>query len=397
MKKSIKLLPFLCLLLLLPLLSPCARAAELDEILRFEITVDVNPDATLSMIYHIDWKVLDSTTDGPLNWVKIGIPNSRYVSMTPRSACVREIGYTTGGGSYVRVDLDRDYYAGEVAQIEFELVQDYMYQVDASREGETVYSFTPSWFDDIRVDELTVRWSDDKVLSVLPGTESHGGYYTWTKPLDKGEKLTVSVAYDNNAFGFDTSKTIEEGDEEDDWFYIIVGAVVFISMAVSAIGAIIGAISVFSRAANFSSGKKTKITRTKVVYWPTCQGCGAPRPDGANNCTYCGRSFIKSEEVIKEEDIPAEERDLRGKTTDGLYRYSSQPNTYMRVHVTHVPVPSSSHSSSRGGRSSCAHSSCACACACACAGGGRAGCSTKDFYNTRLKLRQLERKRGKHV
>lgn len=37
--------------------------------------------------------------------------------------------------------------------------------------------------------------------------------------------------------------------------------------------------------------------------------------------------------------------------------------------------------------SSCAHSSCACAhscaCACACAGGGRAGCSAKDFYNTK--------------
>ena len=31
-------------------------------------------------------------------------------------------------------------------------------------------------------------------------------------------------------------------------------------------------------------------------------------------------------------------------------------------------------------RSSCACASCACACACACAGGGRAGCSKKDFY-----------------
>lgn len=39
--------------------------------------------------------------------------------------------------------------------------------------------------------------------------------------------------------------------------------------------------------------------------------------------------------------------------------------------------------------SGCAHSSCACAgcascaCACACAGGGRAGCSTKDFYSNK--------------
>ena len=38
--------------------------------------------------------------------------------------------------------------------------------------------------------------------------------------------------------------------------------------------------------------------------------------------------------------------------------------------------------------SSCVRSSCACvsscACACACAGGGRAGCSTKDFYDGRI-------------
>ena len=27
-----------------------------------------------------------------------------------------------------------------------------------------------------------------------------------------------------------------------------------------------------------------------------------------------------------------------------------------------------------------------CACACACAGGGRAGCSTKDFYDGRTKV-----------
>lgn len=40
--------------------------------------------------------------------------------------------------------------------------------------------------------------------------------------------------------------------------------------------------------------------------------------------------------------------------------------------------PASSRSGGGGG------SSCACACACACAGGGRAGCSRKDFYNPNL-------------
>ena len=41
-----------------------------------------------------------------------------------------------------------------------------------------------------------------------------------------------------------------------------------------------------------------------------------------------------------------------------------------------------------GGRSSCACAS-RCACACACAGGGRAGCSKKDFYHTNVQVDTL--------
>ena len=381
----------LCFLLLLPALSTGAQAAELDEILRYEITVDVNDDATVRMVYHIDWKVLDSSSEGPLTWVKIGIPNNHYISLTPRSSAVKKIGYLSDGGSYARVDLDRSYYAGEVAEIEFELVQDYMYQVDEYSEGETAYHFTPGWYDDIRVDELTIRWNADKTIGQSPAALTENGYLTWTTQLSKGEKFGVTVTYPNDAFAFDLSKTATYGDDSEDPFdilYIIIGALALLAIPVFIIGGIIAA---FAKTANFSDGTKKKITRTRVEYYPTCPGCGAARPEGKNNCDYCGRSFIKSEETIEEKDIPAEEKGLRGKTTDGLYRYHSSPNTYMRVHVTHVPVPRSSYSSSRGGRShsSCAHSSCACACACACAGGGRAGCSTKDFYNTRLKLRQL--------
>ena len=122
----------------------------------------------------------------------------------------------------------------------------------------------------------------------------------------------------------------------------------------------------------------------------------------------------QSEEIIKEEEVKDEDKAALKYKKNGEYHYGSDPNTYVRVNVIHVPVSSSSRSSSSrssgstrprgggGGGSSCAHSSCACACAscacacaCACAGGGRAGCSTKDFYNTKLKLKQLEMKKKK--
>ena len=120
--------------------------------------------------------------------------------------------------------------------------------------------------------------------------------------------------------------------------------------------------SVFDRGSGFKGGKvEKKITRTKVVYYPTCQGCGAARPQGKDTCEYCGRSFIKSEETITEKDIPPQESAIKGKKTDGEYAYSSEPNTFLRVHVVPVPVVSHSHrSSSSGGGSSCVFQACTC-------------------------------------
>ena len=36
-------------------------------------------DGSLDITYDIEWKVLDSTTEGPLTWVQIGTPNSNLI------------------------------------------------------------------------------------------------------------------------------------------------------------------------------------------------------------------------------------------------------------------------------------------------------------------------------
>lgn len=381
----------ICLILFVPFLNVRVKAADLDRILDYEITVDVNADGTLTMLYHIDWKVLDSTSEGPLEWVKIGIPNKHYVSLDKLTDNIKKIKYYSDGGSYARIDFDRKYKKNEVVSFEFRLVQDYMYQMNQFVDGETVYGFTPGWFPDCRIDKLVIRWNAEQAISVDPSAEKvpyHGGtYYEWTKTdLGHGEKFPVQIVYENGAFGFQTDKTREDGFAEDGNGFVIfiVIMMIFCPFVIIIIAAMANS---YDQTANLSSVKK--ITRTKVVYYPACPGCGGTRPEGANNCPYCGQSFIKSEEVITEKDIPAEEKALRKKNTDGLYPYVSTPNTYVRVHVTHVPAPARPVSS----HSSCAHSSCACACACACAGGGRAGCSVKDFYQTNLRLKQLDTKK----
>ena len=409
-----RLLPLLLtfvLVLAVPFSCAWAAKGDLDEILDYRITVDVNEDATTTLEYHLDWKVLDSTTDGPLTWVRIGIPNSHYVSLEAKSDTVKSIRYDSSGGSYVRIDLDRAYHAGEVASFDFEVVQDYMYQVGRDNQGEAVYEFTPGWFDDIEVDNLLLRWNGDKVERIAPAAQQDKGYYTWQASLRKGQRFTVTVGYPDDAFAFDIDKTIggsgqSSSSDAEDIAYGVIGLGVLVLMGWGFVkfvkGLVNGVTSLFDRGSGFTAGTAgKKITRTKVVYYPVCQGCGAARPEGGETCEYCGRSFIKSEETITEKDIPKQESEIKRKNTNGEYAYSTEPNTFLRVRVVPIPVSSGSHTRHRSSGSSrscacaCASScacACGCACACACAGGGRAGCSTKDFYNTNLKLRQLESK-----
>ena len=367
-------------------------AGDLDEIVRYDISASVNDDATVTLRYHVEWKVLDSDSEGPLTWVTIGIPNKHYSQLEALSETIKSISYDSGNGSNVRIDLDRAYYEGEVVSFDFSLVQDYIYSVNKFEEGYTVYSFTPGWFDEIDVDNMTIRWEDaSKAESWTPDCFMEGNSLVWEQsPLSEGEKYTVTVTYPNDAYGFDLSKNIEESvEDEDDWIYALLFLVLLFGWIVVGFIRIVSGI-VYAAGAEFGTGPHgKKITRTKIVYYDKCPSCGAVRGDGQTKCEYCGNSFIKSKETITEKDIRGKEKEAAGFNKRGEFRYTDDPNTFIRVNVISAPKPRRSYRSGSH-HSSCAHSSCACACACACAGGGRAGCSTKDFYKTNLKFRMLK-------
>ena len=284
-------------LLLIGALPP-ARADALDEILEYAITVDVNEDGTLNMHYHIVWKVLDSTSEGPLSWVMVGIPNTNVVSLQKASSTISNIEFSSGNGSYVRIDLDRDYYEDEVVSFDFDLVQDYMYEMNRFADGETYYEFTPGWFD-AAVDALIVKWNSDRVKSVSPACLlREDGYYTWQTSLAPGETFTVSASYPNDAFAFDESKSIGGDDYYDGEYFgpdggyeggsssegMLASLLPILFVAVVAFFVIKGKQS-YSSTANFSGGESKKvITREKITYHTSCPGCGAPRSEGKDNC-----------------------------------------------------------------------------------------------------------------
>ena len=102
--------------LLLLLLPVGVMAEPLDEIEEEIIYLKTREDGSLDIQYHIEWEVLDSTSEGPLNWVKIGIPNAYVEDMKALSDSIENIRYYGSDGDYVRLDLDRDYEAGEVVE-----------------------------------------------------------------------------------------------------------------------------------------------------------------------------------------------------------------------------------------------------------------------------------------
>lgn len=146
---------FLGMVLLFAVHTTVSAAKPLDEIEKETIWIDVQSDGSMNITYEIDWRVLDSTTDGPLSWVKIGIPNEYVEEITPLSDSIDDISYYGSGGDYVRVDLDREYHAGETVKIRFSIHQHRMYEESGNGYN---YRFMPGWFDNIAIRELLICW-----------------------------------------------------------------------------------------------------------------------------------------------------------------------------------------------------------------------------------------------
>ena len=383
----------LCSLVFTGLAALRAEAAPLDEILNYTITVDVNEDATLNMKYHIEWLVLDSDSEGPLEWVQIGTPNNHSKDYIALSDTIKSISHISSGGSYAKITLKQKYYEGQKVSFDFQITQDYMYEMNRLEDGYTTYELTPGWFDDIAVDNLTVYWNSDKLHSWTPGCEIDKGYHSWTVKLKPGEKTRICVTYPNDAFAFAADKYVKNNGSFQHEGEILALVSAF-TIGLAAIITLVGLANQSYREHSGLGAYQTEVTRTRIEYHRLCPSCGGVRKAGEDYCQFCGNNMVKSKEVLSEIKVRPEDQEAMKHDKEGLYPYSAIPNTYVRVNVTKTPRRSGTTRSGRS-RSSCAHSSCACACACACAGGGRAGCSAKNFYRTGLKLRQLERRSGK--
>ena len=281
-------------------LIPVESGETVDRIDDYIITASVNDDGSVDMDYQITWSVI-SNAEGPLTWVKIGVPNSNVDNVKALSSNIKKAYYYyQDGEQFIRVDLDRPYHAGETLQIHYSFTQYNMY-VEGS--DMVVYDFAPGWFGKITVTHYAIRWSDKNVQSVSPYQIPIGGYYVWTGSLDAGQRTRVRISYSPGAYDF----------EEHSVFHLppIKGLL---------------------------EGEMGKELLVFII---------------------CFGGWILYGITLGRDDY------YRDDMYWGCYR---------------GPSHGGGHGHFRGG---------GCACACACAGGGRAGCSAKDLYGTKLESRRV--------
>lgn len=311
--KNKKLLFSLIIFFAILLFSNICFAGDLDYINDYTITVIPRNDGTLDMTYHLEWKVLDSDTEGPLEWIKIGIPNSNVDGIKALSSNIQKIRYYEDNGEYIRIDFNRAYYEGEVLDIDFKFHQSHMYTLTDSK---CKYKFVPGWFKDTTVKKLTVLWDADNVLTSNSSKRNSDNYLVWNTSPSKGRTCTVEVTYEDDVFNTSSLKQAKYATQAKSSSSSASGSTVIITIAV--IGGILLVIFLLSSVSG----------------------------SGYNSHRGFGYSSRRS--------------------------YYDDDDDYW------------------GGSSS---SSCvsSCACACACAGGGRAGCSKKDFYGTNLRTQKLNK------
>ena len=339
-------------------LAPYADDGDMDYIPDYFVTVDLREDGSADIVYDITWQVIDGDQTDYLSWVKIGLPNAYAEDLTPLTDTISDLQYTGDGGSYAKVVFARRYYSPEVAaqnggesrvRFAFSVHQSHLFTLND--DGTATFEFTPGWFDDLVVERMQVRWRGGDGF-VADNSSEEDGYLIWEfGPMGHGQSADVHVTVPvTTAETFDPDAQLTAADYDDggmtaDEMIGILTVVIALLIFVAALIIIVGSMTP-DWGGGFGGGLDPD-----DWFWYT-----------------------------------------NGVHTIHVARTAPPPKGYTRT-----DPPKNYHTgggSSRGGgvgrhNSGCA-SSCACACAsscacaCACAGGGRAGCTAKDFYTYKL-------------
>ena len=366
MKKLLTLLAALAVTLALAVTA----WADYDYINDYSVDVQPNTDdGSLNITVSLTWTALESLPYG--QELKIGIPNGSIPEVTALTDNIERLEYDN---SYMYVYLDQAYDDGETFTFSYSWVQEYMYTL----EGDTVsYDYTPGWFDEAKIEKMTLLWRDPTGLTgdfsdtAIDGdiVQEDGLLAMTASGLDYGETMTVKVRYDSwptaldQAYSVDNVPADYNGGYYDDYddgygYYDDSGDGLIVMLAVLVLIVFL-VILLAGRNDGYQGGFGTRYVYVGHLWYPAGPD-GRPRPGSVGT-----------------PHRPKPPTSSRG----GGFGGGSRGGGF------------GGGGFGGGGHCACA-SSCACACACACAGGGRAGCSAKNLYGA-VKLSREVTKRLK--
>ncbi len=343
-------------------LAPYAEEGDMDYIRSYVVTVDLREDGSADITYDIDWQVLAGDATEYLSWVKIGLANSHVDELTPLTDTIADLQYSDDGGSYAKVVLAHRYYSPTVAaqnggssdvQFAFSVHQSHLFT--RNDDGTANFTFTPGWFDDLSVGNMQIRWKNAEGF-VADNTGVDGDYLTWDfGPLTHGQAakvhVTVPITY-SGGYAADAEMTAEDyGAPQKDYSDLFVN--VFMVLFFTVVLLLVFWKNLFGRSPAWGGGFGGGIDPADW-FWYT---------NGVHTI-----------------------RRARTAPPPAGYRRTDPPKNFQ-------PGGGSSRGGGVGRRNNGGgnhHIGCACACAsscacaCACAGGGRAGCSVKDFYTVKM-------------
>lgn len=342
-------------------LAPYAEDGDMDYIQNYVVTVDLREDGSADITYDIDWQVIDGGLTDYLSWVKIGLANSHVDELTPLTDTISDLQYSDDGGSYAKVVFARRYYSPEIAaqnggesnvHFAFSVHQSHLFT--RNDDGTANFTFTPGWFDDLSVGNMQIRWKNGEGF-LADNTGVDGDYLTWDfGPLTHGQAakvhVTVPITY-SEGYAADAAMTAEDYGASGADFDDVASGILTVVFILVFFGICFYAVA--SRTPTWGGGFGVGIDPADWFWYTNGihtirRARTAPPPPGYHRT-----------------DPPKNFQPGGGSSRGGgVGRRSDGGNDH---HFTCACACASS-----------------CACACACAGGGRAGCSVKDFYTVKL-------------
>jgi len=325
---------------------------DIDRINQYYITINPRKDASLDIRYDIQWEILSDNAED-LTEVFIGIPNSNLNQLKALSNNIASLKEQNG---LVEVRFKQPYSGKQTIDFSFSIHQMNMYTLG---EGNCNYSFTPGWFEEIQVKDVRILWNSKSVLSADTDELNSDGYYVWSGKLKKGEKITANIKYIENAFKYSTG-TNAVASSTNDLVSNIENAYDTINTPVNIPYANMDLSGFTTMDPNSALKNIYKIGGLAIA---CCLGGAVLSIIGGLGRGYSshgGYGYYDRHRYRGYSDTRSS--DVLGSVLDGLLGGGSGGG---------------------GGHG--------CACACACAGGGRAGCSKKDFYGTNVRTKNIEK------